>query len=145
MVFYVPQPVAAPLPPPAPEPRPVAPPMPGRLILDIAPQTAQIFAGGYYIGTAEDFSFGRGGGVLDAGVYRIDVSATGYEPIAIDLRVTSGQSVTYRATMKAIPTPLAVAPTTFYLIPGCYMGNIPPKDAHLPDTCDLRRAVTWRP
>ena len=119
--------------------------MPGRLILDIAPQTAQIFAGGYYVGTSEDFSFGRGGGVLDAGFYRIDVSAAGYEPIAVDLRITSGQSVTYRAAMKAISTPLVVKPTTFYLIPGCYMGNVPPKDAHLPASCDAGRAVTWNP
>src|SRR5262245_11640944 len=112
MVFYVPEPVYAPPAPAEPEPKPVAPPLPGRLVLDISPKTAQVFAGGYYVGTAEDFSLERGGGVLDAGIYRLDVSAAGYEPVAVDLRIASGQSVTYRATMKAIPTQLAAEPTT---------------------------------
>jgi hypothetical protein len=32
---------------------------------------------------------------------------------------------------------------TFYLIPGCYMGNVPPKEANLPATCDITRAVSF--
>jgi hypothetical protein len=145
MVFYVPPPVAAPLPPPAPAPPPVEPPAPGRLVLDIEPAAAQVFADGYYVGTPEDFSATRGGALIEAGVHRIDVSAAGYESTAVDLRVTAGQIVTYRASLKALPPPVPVPPTTFYLIPGCYMGNIPPKHAHLPATCDQSRAVTWQP
>jgi hypothetical protein len=33
-------------------------------------------------------------------------------------------------------------PTTFYFIPGCYAGNVPPKDAGLPATCDQTRVIT---
>ena len=145
MVFYVPEPIPVAPPPAESAPRPVEPPMPGRLVLDIAPAHAQIFADGYYVGTSADFSLERGGGILEAGPHRLDVSAAGFEPISVDLRVTSGQVVTYRATLKALPPPVAVPASTFYLIPGCYMGNIPPKDARLPESCDKNRAITWRP
>ena len=145
MMVYVPQPVAVPAALVEREPKPVEPPLPGRLILDVAPPTAQVFADGYYVGMPEDFSATRGGGMLEAGTHRIDVTAAGYESIAVDLRVTSGQAVTYRATLKALPPPVPAPPSTFYLIPVCYMGNIAPKDAHLPATCDVSRAITWRP
>jgi hypothetical protein len=145
MVFYMPQPAGAAAPTPVSAPRPAEPPAPGRLILEIEPAGAQVFADGYYVGVPEDFSATRGGGVLEAGLHRIDVSATGYESLAVDLRVTSGQPVTYRAALKALPPLMSAPPSTFYLIPGCYMGNIPPKDAHLPATCDQSRAVVWRP
>lgn len=146
MVFYVPQPVAVPAPPPEPAPNPVErAPSPGRLILDMAPPDAQVFADGYYVGVLEDFSAASGGGLLEAGPHRIDVSAAGYEPMTRDLRVTAGQSVTVRGALKALPPPVALKPTTFYLIPGCYMGNIPPKEARLPATCDQSRTITWLP
>jgi hypothetical protein len=41
-----------------------------------------------------------------------------------------------------VAPPAAKAPATFYLIPGCYMGNVPPRDANLPATCDISRAVS---
>lgn len=146
MVFYVPQPVVAPPPPPEPAPKPVEQaPVMGRLVLDVQPASAQIYADGYYIGMSEDFSAARGGGMLEAGTHRLDVSADGFEPQAVDLRLSPGQPVTYRATLKPLPPPVAVPPSTFYLIPGCYMGNIPPKDAQLPVGCDKNRAIIWRP
>ena len=83
--------------------------------------------------------------LIDAGLHRIDISATGYEPVAVEMRVTSGQPITYRAALKPIPPPATVPPSTFYLIPGCYMGNVPPKDADLPATCDQSRATIWKP
>jgi hypothetical protein len=119
--------------------------MSGKLVLDIVPAGAQVFVDGYYVGVPSDFGTERGGGVLEAGTHRLDVSAGGYEPVGVDIRVASGQIVTYRSTLKPLPPPAAVAPSTFYLIPGCYMGNIPPKDARLPDSCDKNRAITWRP
>ena len=145
MVFYVPQPIVAPAPPPPVLRKRVERPVPGRLVLDLSPTTAQVYVDGYYAGAPEDFGLARGGGLLAAGPHRVDISAAGYEPIAVDLMVTPGQPVTYRASLKGLPPPSTVAPTTFYLIPGCYMGNIPPEDAHLPAACDQSRAVTWRP
>ncbi len=145
MVYYAPEPYAAAPAQPAPPPKAVEPPALGRLILDIAPATAQIFVDGYYVGVPEDFSAGRGGGLLAAGPHHIDISADRHEPVAVELMISADHPVTYRATLKGFPPPAAVSPATFYLIPGCYMGNIPPKDAHLPPTCDQTRTVTWRP
>ena len=85
MVFYAPEPVAADPAQLEPTPKPVEPPALGRLILDIAPATAQIFVDGYYVGVPEDFSAGRGGGLLAAGPHHIDISADRHEPVAVDL------------------------------------------------------------
>jgi len=142
-VFYAPEPLVVVQAQPEP-PKPVQPPAMGRLILDIAPATAQIFVDGYYVGVPEDFSAGGGGGLFEAGPHHIDVSADQHEPVAVELMISGTHPVTYRASLKALPPPAAVPPTTFYLIPGCYMGNIPPKDAHLRPTCDQSRAVTWQ-
>jgi hypothetical protein len=145
MVYYAPEPVAAVPAQPEPLLKPVEPPVLGRLVLDVAPATAQIFVDGYYVGVPEDFSAGRGGGLLAAGPHHLDISADGHEPVAVELMIAAAHAVTYRATLKGFPPPAAVPSTTFYLIPGCYMGNIPPKDARLPPTCDQTRAVIWRP
>jgi hypothetical protein len=125
-----------------------------RLILDIDPPTAQVFADGYYIGIPEDFQFDDGGAVLEPGPHRIDIIARGYEPVSFDVNLTRGQSATFRHTLTPIvrtpqpapdaavkAPPAAKEPVTFYLIPGCYMGNVPPKEANLPATCDIARAV----
>ena len=109
MMFYM-EPAAAPARAPEPTPRPVEPPAPGRLILDIEPAGAQVFADGYYVGVPEDFSAARGGGLLEAGLHRLDLSAPGYESMAVDLRVSPGQPVTYRATLKALPPPASAPP-----------------------------------
>jgi hypothetical protein len=142
VVTYVPEViVVAP-----PEPAPVEPSaQTGRLILDVRPESVQVFADGYYSGMSEDFGAARGGGVLETGLHRIDLVAPGYQPATIDLRIASNQSITYRAALEPLAPPAAVPPTTFYFVPGCYMGNIPPKDARLPATCDLSRAVSWTP
>jgi hypothetical protein len=29
-----------------------------------------------------------------------------------------------------------------YIVPGCYIGNVPPQDAGLPASCDLSRTIT---
>ena len=34
---------------------------------------------------------------------------------------------------------------TLYVIPGCYVGNVPPKDVKLPPTCDLAKLTTFTP
>jgi hypothetical protein len=129
-------------------------PAPARLILDINPPTAQVFADGYYIGIPEDFRFADGGAVLEPGPHRIDILDRDYEPVSFDVNLTRGQSATFRRTLtpivrtQAAPDAAAKAqpapkqPTTFYLIPGCYIGNVPPKEANLPATCDIARAVS---
>jgi hypothetical protein len=133
------------------------PPLLSRLILDIHPPTAQIFADGYYVGIPEDFRLEHGGAVLEPGPHRIDIVARDYEPVSFDVNLARGQSATYRhyltpiapsprpATKNTAGTPPAAKePTTFYLIRGCYLGNVPPKDANLPATCDIARTVSFQ-
>jgi hypothetical protein len=125
-----------------------------RLILDIHPPTAQVFADGYYIGIPEDFRLEHGGAVLEPGPHRIDVLARDYEPVSFDVNLARGQSATFRHYLTPIvlsvrpapdtTPPAAKKPTTFYLIRGCYMGNVPPKEANLPATCDIARAESFQ-
>jgi hypothetical protein len=130
-------------------------PAPARLILDIDAPMAQVFSDGYYIGIPEDFRFELGGGVLEPGPHRIDIFARDHEPVSFDVNLARGQSATFRRTLtpiarapQAVPDaavkapPAPKQPVTFYLIPGCYMGNVPPKEANLPATCDIARAVS---
>ena len=133
------------------------PPLLSRLILDIHPPTAQVFADGYYIGIPEDFRREHGGAVLEPGPHKIDIVARDYESVSFDVNLGRGQSATFRHSLAPImpgprPAPDTTAntpppakePTTFYLIRGCYMGNVPPKDANLPATCDVARAVSFQ-
>ena len=135
----------------------VEPPALARLILDVHPATAQIFADGYYIGIPEDFRFEDGGAVLEPGPHRIDIVAHDYESVSFDVNLARGQSATFRRSLTPIkrepqPAPDAAQkgpavvkqPVTFYLIPGCYMGNVPPREANLPVTCDIARAVSFQ-
>jgi hypothetical protein len=129
-------------PAPAPEPPPA-----GRLVINVEPATAQIFAGGYYLGTAEDMDALAGGARLEPGAYRVEISAPGYETVSFLASVRPDQSTTYRRVLQPIEPPATSAastgaPTTFYVIPGCYMGNVPPKDARLPASCDISKTIT---
>ena len=143
--FYYPPFLDSPGPHPEAKPPVERPPAPGRLVLDVRPAGAQVFADGYYVGLSEDFSAARGGGFLEPGAHRIDLSASGYESMTRDLKVTAGQALTIRESLRPLPPPAAIPPTTFYLIRGCYMGNIPPKDVRLPANCDHTRVETWVP
>jgi hypothetical protein len=62
-----------------------------------APPDAQVFVDGYYAGVVDDYD-----GVfqhlnLEAGSHHIEIEEQGYPPIAFDVRVEPGQTITYRA------------------------------------------------
>ena len=136
-----------------PAPGVVEPARTARLILDVEPANAQVFANGNYIGLPEDLRGEQGGANLAPGEYRVEIIAPGYEPVTFEVKLDADQALTYRQMLKPIadtpaprtmPAPLAAKPSppaTFYIIPGCYMGNVPPKDANLPASCDLSKAV----
>jgi hypothetical protein len=135
--------------PSAPTPQPVSIPTPanGWLSLAIEPDTAQVFVDGLYVGTSADI---HGTLELAPGTYRIELKASGREAVSFDTRIVSGQAVTYRETMRevaqAAPSPAATpARSTVYLIPGCYLGNVPPDQVKLPAGCDLTRLITYHP
>jgi hypothetical protein len=118
---------------------------------------AQIFIDGYFVGTLDEFS---GDLTLDAGPHHVELRADGYERLEVDVQVPADRPITYRGTLKpldAAPAPVPPvppstnapppppAPATIYMIPGCYVGNVPPHDAGLPAGCDERLAITFKP
>jgi hypothetical protein len=149
MLVMVPQ-FAVAAEPPVPMAVPVEqPPSKGSLVLHVEPAATQVFVDGYYAGAAADFGGQRGGAFLDAGPHTVELIAPDHEPVSFDVKISANQAITYRHEMKRTQVPLPVSPspktpTTFYLIPGCYMGNVPPRDAALPSTCDLARTQTFR-
>jgi hypothetical protein len=148
---------AAPSPPAAAEaPAPAAT---GTLWLDIEPRgVGEVYVDGFLAGTTLDV---RGSMELDAGPHQVEIRADGYQPVGVAVRIEPGGVVTLRralqplaVTPSPLPAPAAsaapVAPAPiprkpFYYIPGCYLGDVPPKDAGLPPSCDQSKTVVVRP
>jgi len=142
-------PIAA---PPAPEPP--AEPM-GILHLDVEPEESlQIFVDGAFIGTPADLGDEIG---LAPGTRRVEFRARGYKPQAINVEIVEDRTITYRGALErvetapaALPAPAVVRPAapgsrTMYMIPGCYLGNVSPKDINLRPGCDISKLTTITP
>lgn len=133
----------------------VTPVTAARLRLEVEPRgVAEIYVDGYFVGTADDR---RDEVALEPGSHRVDIRAPGYESERVDVRLEAGESATLRRSLQreggAPPLP-RLAPATepapiarkpFYFIPGCYLGDVPPKDAGLPATCDQSKTVVVKP
>ena len=113
----------------------------------------QIYVDGYYVGLMSDLG---GELTLEAGGHTLELRDEGYETLHVDVQIPTGALITYRGAMKRLaaasapvaqppssPDVPAPAPTTIYMIPGCYVGNVPPKEASLPAGCDESRAVAF--
>ena len=129
------------------------PPVTGGLILEVEPlDRVQIYVDGAYVGTPLDL-----GNTIDLrpGVRNIELRAPGYRSLAFDAEIVAEKTITYKGRLEPIApraTATAAAPApepsvkkTMYLIPGCYLGNISPKDMQLPAGCDLKRLKTITP
>lgn len=130
-------------------------PLTGALQLDVLPHgIVQLYVDGYYAGTPDD---SNGELVLAAGPHRIDIRAPGYETVTLDVRIEPGRTITYRSALVRVEAKPAPEPPLqsdkvkplprkpVYVIPGCYLGNVPPKDAGLPATCDQSRVKVLEP
>jgi hypothetical protein len=131
-----------------------------RLELQAAGAPMQLYVDGYFVGTPDEINRDL---TLEPGPHRIEIRAPGYETIAFDVRIVADRSITYRATLQRVapqpqpsidppagsaqpvPQPPPAAPSTFYFIPGCYIGNVPPEKVDLPATCDMSRLITRKP
>jgi len=84
-------------------PRSYYDPIPGRyyggLRITGAPRDARVFADGYYVGIVDDFDGIFQHMNLEAGPHHIEVEAYGFEPIAFDVDVRPGQTITFRADL----------------------------------------------
>lgn len=112
---------------------------------------AQLYVDGFYVGTTVDVGSQL---TLEAGPHSIELRAPGYETMKVSVKIEAGRAITYRDTLRSMSSPAAAEPPKpavekvqaerkpFYVIPGCYVGDVPPKDARLPATCDQSRAKT---
>lgn len=114
----------------------------------------QLYVDGLFVGTPSDFD---GELTLVAGAHNVEVRAPGHANLGFAVQIPAGRSITYRGALQRVDaTPLAdpappppdtpsveppAAPSTFYFIPGCYMGNVPPAAVVLPASCDQTRLV----
>jgi hypothetical protein len=119
----------------------------GRLFIDTEPGTAQVFVDGIPVAAVADF---RGVGMLLTEGYRhVELRSPGYESAVFDITIASNQPAVYRGDLTPVRTAAGpVAPVirrgsnTLYVIPGCYLGNRPPRAQSLPPGCDIKRSRT---
>jgi len=132
----------------APQPLPAAT---GLLRLAVTPLTAQVFVDSLYAGTVEEIN-AQNVIQLEAGPHRIEIRAAGYETLTVDIRIPPYETITYRAALDAarVAPPArspagAASPTSMYVIPNCYLGNIPPRPNRLPSGCDIKQLQVLAP
>ena len=130
----------------------------GGLRLEVEPrESLQVFLDGVYIGTPLDLADEL---ELTPGVHRLELRAPGHRTLAFDIEIVSARLTTYRGALERIepassPVPPTVAPKpnppaptgskTMYVIPGCYLGNVSPKNVALPQGCDIGKMTTIVP
>ena len=123
----------------------------GWLDLHLEPGTAQVYVDGYYVGVVSDFDH-PGGRAVEPGPHHIEIRASGYQTSAFDVRLLPDQPVTYREDLRLVDGSEpprrasagsgAASGTTFYIIAGCYMGNVPPAQVALRPGCDVDQVKT---
>jgi PEGA domain len=72
----------------------------GGVRIQDAPPDAQVFVDGYYMGVVDDFDGPFQHLNLTAGPHQIEIRAAGYRPIAFDVNVQPGRTITYRASIQ---------------------------------------------
>lgn len=117
----------------------------------------RIFVDGDFVGLFSDYA---GRLRLDAGLHTLELRADGYAGLRLEVNLGVNEVIAYDIDLRPIETapPLPSAaepvpqppastppPSTIYLIPGCYVGNVPPQQVTLPAACDPQRAITFSP
>src|SRR5262249_6885309 len=71
----------------------------GNLRLSVAPDTAQVYVDGFYVGTVEDISHLEPGLDIAAGWHRLEFRAPGYVTPAVNVTIEAGRTLDYRAQL----------------------------------------------
>jgi hypothetical protein len=72
----------------------------GGVRIDMPQKDAQVYADGYYAGTVNDFDGAFRHLDMAAGPHHIEIRAQGVDPIAFDVNVQPGQTITYRTAVR---------------------------------------------
>jgi len=72
----------------------------GGVRIDVSDRDAQVYADGYYAGIVDDFDGALQRLELEPGPHRIEIRADGFEPVAFDVNVEPGRTVTYRTELR---------------------------------------------
>jgi hypothetical protein len=110
----------------------------------------QILVDGYYAGLFSDVA---GELTLDTGAHTVELREEGYDPVRVPVNIQPDAVLVYDVFLPPhINAPLpavepvsepAPPPSTIYVIPGCYVGNVPPRQVSLPAGCDARNAIEF--
>jgi hypothetical protein len=65
-----------------------------------APRDAQVFVDGYYAGEVDDFDGTLQKLDLAAGAHHLEIRASGSPPMAVDVNILPGETITYRAHFR---------------------------------------------
>jgi len=72
----------------------------GAVKLDVKPKNAEVYADGDYVGEVRDFDGAFHHLELAGGEHKIEVRASGYEPLTVNVRIMPGRTVTYRGELE---------------------------------------------
>jgi hypothetical protein len=68
--------------------------------------------------------------------------------VEVEVPVPAREPQVEQVPRPYVPEPPPFAPTgdrTLYVIPGCYVGNVPPQKVKLPAHCDVTKVTTYVP
>jgi hypothetical protein len=74
----------------------------GAIKLKVKPRQAQVYADGYYVGVVDDFDGIFQSLHLEPGPHHLELRATGFEPLTIDVQVQPDRTIKYEGEMKQI-------------------------------------------
>jgi hypothetical protein len=71
----------------------------GSLRIQVKPKDAEVYVNGYYAGHVDDFDGAFQALDLQAGSYRIEVRAPGFEPLEFNVQIQPGHKTTYQGDL----------------------------------------------
>ncbi len=74
----------------------------GNLQLEVAPNIAQVYVDGFYVGTVDDVSRLGAGLTVGAGWHRLQFRAPGYVTPSVNVTIEADRTFTYRGELKPI-------------------------------------------
>jgi len=74
----------------------------GSLLLELTPDTTQVFIDGFYVGPLEDARATSAGLSLAAGWHRVELRAPGFETLAFNVTIEPNRTVRWRGALTAL-------------------------------------------